>query len=253
MSAPVAGLSAGAGEDAGGGLGLDPDGRDSGPLRRHSYLAALADDMIDRFGGDTYTEQITSARQVYDQRRGRVFEDEPLWETWTQAFLEWYVTEHPMAGDPGTRPPAAEIALEARRAGDHRREAAAQAWLCSHRSLFEVRGLRGGRVTVVDLVGGGQFSVREERALAGVSVGDVAELRLVGFEDEVVFGRTFCFHPAGTRDAITAHVHRMRASHASRPDMVDFCASLRIRCERYRHVSPPRIYAGTTPGGDRGG
>ena len=125
---------------------------------------------------------------------------------------------------------------------DQRKVAALSAWLTSHRSLFEVRALREGRVELLDILGGGWFAVAEQRSMAGVSVGDVAELRLVGFEGDVRFGRTFLFHPPDTREAIIAHAEQMSADGLERCDIVEFCASLRIRCERYRHVSPRRVY-----------
>lgn len=219
-----------------------------------AFVQRVLDDMIARYGSEAYTSEIALARKDYDERRGRVFEDEELWETWTQAFLEWYVVERPASGS-GAPPAllyAAEWQARAHEPDASRVAAAARAWVTSHRSLFEVRDLGAGQVELVDLVGGGHFSVAEQRAMAGVSIGDVAELRLLGFEDSVFFGRTFCFHPSGTRDAICAHIERVmrQGGHdqggvdkpGRRRDIVDFCASLRIRCERYRHVSPRRIY-----------
>lgn len=212
----------------------------------HAVLASVIDEIIERFGGAAHTGVITAARQEYDARRGRVFEDEALWEAWTQAFLEWYVLERPLPEAQG-RPAAVQVLEDARRQGDAARAAAARAWLVSHRSLFEVRALAAGRVELHDLIGGAQFSVCEPRAIVGVSVGDVAEMRLIGFAGEVLFGRTFCYHPSGTRDAIAAQVRDLRAQGGSRQDIVDFCASLRIRCQRYRHVPPARIYAAARP------
>ena len=240
--APGRDAAAGPGADAG--AGARP-GVGSG-AHAHAVLTAVMDEAIERCGGAAHTGVITAARQEYDARRGRVFEDEPLWEAWTQAFLEWYVLERPLAEAEG-RPAAVQVLHDARRERDAQREAAARACLVSHRSLFEVRALAAGRVELLDLIGGAQFSVCEPRAIVGVSVGDVAEMRLIGFAGEVLFGRTFCYHPSGTRDAIVAQVRDMRAQGGSRQDMVDFCASLRIRCQRYRHVPPARIYAAARP------
>jgi hypothetical protein len=254
---PGAEQAAGAPEASDGSAGADvSDGADAGEASElHALLTEVIDETIERFGGGDYTERITAARQEYDGRRGRVFEDEELWEAWTQGFLEWYVIERvPGSAEAAEgpiaargRPAVAQVLLDARGRGDARREAAARAWLASHRSLFEVRALSAGRVELLDLIGGAQFWVREPRAMLGVSVGDVAEMRLVGFDGEVLFGRTFCFHPAGTRDAIVAHVRQMRALGSARQDIVDFFASLRIRCERYRHVPPVRIYGAARP------
>ncbi len=201
-----------------------------------AFLYGVLDDMIELYGSDDYVDDIARARREYDDRRGRVFEDEELWELWTQGFLEWYVVE----GVTGATPPA--LAYLAERANDARRQAAVRAWLTSYRSLFEVRTLKEGQVELFDLLGGGIFSVAEPRAMHGVSIGHVAEMRVVGFEGDVLFGRTFCFHPEGTGQAILKHARRIYQQGGDRRDVIDYCASLRIRCERYRHVSPARIY-----------
>lgn len=232
------------------------------PGSAHAVLAEVLDSTIERFTSGAYEAEVTGARSAYDERRGRVFEDEELWESWAQAFLEHYAIERALlpgqgagpaivsdAGPgPGSGPrvPMAHTALAERAAGNARHEAAAMAWLSSQRSLFEVRALRAGQVELVDLLGGGSFLVREPRNMAGVGVGDVAELRLIGFEDEVLFGRTFCFHPRGTRDPIAAHARRMRGQGGSWHQVMDHCASLLVRCQRYRHVPPVRIYQSAT-------
>lgn len=220
-----------------------------------AFLYRAFDDMLAVLGDSAHTEELAEARRLYETERGRVFEDETLWEKWSQAFLEWYALEK---RERPTSPAADYLAgLRSRPdAGDDdpgrgdrddqevagRRAAALTAWLTSHRSLFEVRALRAGRVELLDILGGGWFAVAEQRSMVGVSVGDVAELRLVGFEGDVVFGRTFLFHPPDTREAIIAHADKMRAAGKNRFDIIEFCASLRIRCERYRHVSPRRVY-----------
>jgi hypothetical protein len=108
--------------------------------------------------------------------------------------------------------------------------------------LFEVRGLKDGRVQLIDILGGGHFAVAEPRALPGVTPGDVAELRVIGFAGEVLFGRTFLFHPSGTRSAIAELARRVMDAGGSRREVMDRCAVLRVRCERYKHVDAVRLY-----------
>jgi hypothetical protein len=217
---------------------MDEAERESGGA---ALLAEALDGMIQRFGAAENAPDLVRARAEFDERRGKVREDEELWEPWTSAFLEWYVVERPHPVD--RRPPAVRaLALENRPA----RAAAIRAWLRSHRALAEVRGLSPGKVTVADLVGGARFAVSEKRALHGVTAGDVVEVRLVGFEGGVYFGRTFCYHPSGTRDLLEGHVRRLAGLGEGRAEILDYCARLRIRCERYAHVAPKRIYEAAT-------
>lgn len=204
-------------------------------------LGEALDVLIQRWGRGEHTAEIARAREDYGERTGRVFEDDELYELRTIAFLEWYVLERPL--DAGGVPPVL-AALRAEPASPH-----APAWRAlssSHRSLFSIDELEEGRVLMTDLLGGGVFNVAERRRLHGVAVGDVVTARLVGWRDQVLFGRTFCYHPGGARDAIIAHCRRLRAQGATRSAAIDYIASLRVRADRYKHVAAERVYEAAT-------
>ncbi|HTM20896.1 MAG TPA: hypothetical protein VL172_10320 [Kofleriaceae bacterium] len=206
-----------------------------------SLLGDVLDELLAACAAPELADDLIDARTAWEERRGKIRQDEELWEAWSQAFLDWYVVERP-------RPDIPPVVVALRRSGDPVQAAVLRALISSQRSVFEVTAMRPGAVELTDLIGGGQFLVHEKRALHGVSPGDIAELRLVGFGGEVLFGRTFIYHPTGTRDAIVGHARRMLGAGASRDEIMDMLAGLRVRCERYRHVSPPRVYE---QGGER--
>jgi hypothetical protein len=203
--------------------------------------AALLDEVIEtlyaRHTADLDAASV--ARREYEERRGKVHQEDELWEPWSAAFIEWYVVERVAAGD--TQPAAARTYRELAAAGDPHADAA-RALVTSQRSLFEIRAMTRGRIELLDLLGGAVFNVEEQRTLHGVEVGDVAELRLVGVNDEIVFGRTFIYHPKGARAAIVGLASRQLANGASRLDAIDAVAQLRVQVTRYRHMPVARVY-----------
>ncbi len=201
-------------------------------------LYQVADDIFHRLGEADYTGELSVARDWFEERRGHVRQDEELWETWTQAFLEWFAFEWQGPGPGGEQPALRALAGET----DERRAAALRAWLRSQRALVAIGSHRPGRVKVRDLCGGAVFEVAEQRSLHGVEEGDVAEVRLIGFEGKVRFGRTFLYHPSGTGPAIEEQVAQMRAQGRTLADIVDHCAALLLRNDRYRHVDPLRLF-----------
>lgn len=178
------------------------------------------------------------ARREYEERRGKVHQEDELWEAWSAAFVEWYVVER--VGEGGV-PPAVRTYRELRDAADPK-AAVVGALVTSQRSLFEVRALGKGSIELLDLLGGAEFHVDEQRQMLGVEVGDVAELRLVGAGNEVRFGRTFIYHPKAARAAIVERARGMLSKGASRRDVVDQIAQLRVQVTRYRHMPPARVY-----------
>jgi hypothetical protein len=201
-----------------------------------ALLEQVIEELYARHTADT--EAAGLARREYEERRGKVHQDDELWEPWSAAFVEWYVVERVGAGGV---PPALVSAREMRAAGDERADLV-EALVTSHRSLFEVTAMKPGRIEVVDLLGGAELHVVEQRALHGVDVGDVAELRLVGARGEVRFARTFIYHPKAARGAIVERARAMLSRGASRRDVIDQIAQLRVQVTRYRHMAPARVY-----------
>lgn len=211
------------------------------PAQRSRPVPARIERVLEKLIAEHTADpaKAAAARAQYEGRRGKVHQDDELWEAWSAAFVEWLVVERVDEG--GEVPAMRSLAALA----EDEREVAI-ALLTSHRSLFEVRAMGQGRVELLDLLGGGEFSVCEPRALVGVEEGDVAELRLVGIDDDVYFGRTFIYHPRDARGAIVEQASAMLAKQASRRDVIDRMAALRVQLTRYRHVPAARVYENTT-------
>jgi hypothetical protein len=200
-------------------------------------LDAVTEELYARHTADP--DAAAAARHEYEERRGKVHQDDELWEAWSAAFVEWLVVERVATG--ARLPPAAQTYLELARLGDDRAPIV-RALVTSHRSLYEIGAMHAGRIELVDLLGGAEVHVVEQRTLHGVEVGDVAELRLVGVAGEVRFGRTFIYHPKAARAAIVERARAMLAKGASRRDVIDQIAQLRVQVARYRHMPPARVY-----------
>ena len=201
-----------------------------------ALLDRVTEELYARHTADTVAAGV--ARREYEERRGRVHQDDELWEAWSAAFVEWYVVERVAPG--ASLPPAAQTYREL--PPDDPRAPVVKALVTSHRSLFEVRSMGRGRVELLDLLGGAELAVDEQRALHGVEVGDLAELRLIGVAGEVRFGRTFIYHPKSARAAIVDRARALLANGATRRDVIDQVAQLRVPVTRYRHMPAARVY-----------
>lgn len=198
-------------------------------------LDAVTEELYARHTLDA--EAAAAARAEYELRRGKVHQDDELWEPWSAAFVEWFVVERVTPG--AGLPPAVQTLREL---ADDPRASIVRALVTSHRSLYEIQAMAPGRIEVLDLLGGAELHVSEQRALHGVEVGDVAELRLCGVGGEVRFGRTFIYHPKAARAAIVERAHAMLANGSTRRDVIDQIAQLRVQVTRYRHMPPARVY-----------
>src|SRR6185295_13517917 len=81
------------------------------PTRRANGSAMTAAALLDEVIETLYArhtadpDAASAARREYEERRGRVHQEDELWEPWSAAFVEWYVVERVAPGD--RHPPAA--------------------------------------------------------------------------------------------------------------------------------------------------
>lgn len=201
---------------------------------------------------------LLAARDEWAERAGVVHHDEPLYEERTAAFLDWFALDRP-AGATGTRgpTPVEKMLAEATPERVSPAERTALTALCaSHRSLYRVRELfdsaEGHGLVLDDLWGGGSFRARDRRVIAGVIRGDLLDARLftdVESPPDVLLGRIVCVHPREAEPAVRRIAEASHAAGEPRDELLFRLLRLRVRCERYRHVSPLRVYEAGEPKG----
>jgi hypothetical protein len=208
-----------------------------------STLVEVLDGMIAFAAADE--GELVRAREEWGEAAGRVFDDDPLYEERTAAFLEWYTLDR--TGPDGRTPAERFTAAEGAPAetGDPERARWARTLARSHRSLFRVQRLHEDGLVVDDLLGGGAFDVTERRRLDGFEEEEIFEARLVADVERppaVLFGRSFQFHPREARREILRHVQRATAAMEPRAATLFRLLRLRLKAVRYRHVPPDKIY-----------
>jgi len=204
-------------------------------------LHGALDRLIERHAAGASAADLEAARARFDERRGKVFQDEELWEVTSRCFVEWFVLEPQVPGERALAARDLDTDLDA----DERE--AILALLRSLRSLYRLEGQDGGRVVVTDLIGGAELLVCEPRTLVGVVRGDVFEARIAARGDDLYFTPAFLFHPPDAGAAIEEHIRAIVSAGGTRADAVDACAALRVRCERSGRVAPARVYEQALP------
>ena len=204
-------------------------------------LGALIDRVV--ASAAAHGDELVSARAEWDARAGKVFDDDPLYEERSVAFLEWFALERRA---PHARQTPVQAVLQTLAEDDTDRE---QLLMLSrtHRSLFVIRTVRGQHVDLDDLLTGCLFRVYERRHPLGLEVGDVLEARLcprLEGAGEVLLTRGIQHHPREALDAIIAFAARSRAEGEDRESALFRLAKLRWKAARWGHVQADRIYNG---------
>jgi hypothetical protein len=203
----------------------------------------LLDRLATEYGAGPHAREIAQARDEYFNQAGKVFEDDAeLFESRLASFLEWYAIERPFAGGP---PPVVRALDRALAEGAPAEERLALANIAaSHRSLFDLIAVDDRKVHLDDLLGGARFQVVERRSTIGFEAGDLMEARLVWDGAQVVFGKTFLFHPRDARAEALDLVEGALARGTRREEIMFELSRRHVRWHRHGHVAAARVYRG---------
>lgn len=197
---------------------------------------ATIERLAARFAVPPWDAQMVQARREWDEKRGRVYDDDEVFEAHVAGFLEWYLLEREL---PDGQPPAV-AALRGEAAAEEER--LLRALVYSHRSLFEVVDAFPRELLLSDLIGDGLWRIDQDPPLDGVDPGDIFEARLIPWEGRVVFGPAFCFHPRQARESIHALLRQAEREARIGPELVFAFAEMRLRQSRFRNIVVERIY-----------
>ena len=208
-------------------------------------IHTLLDELASKFAGPGHQADITSAREEYFTRSGKVFEDDAeVHEARTVAFLEWYVIERPLASG---LPPVIAVLDDARTRSTAMERLQALASLAgSHRSLFDIAHVDGNVIELEDVLGGARFRVVERRSTIGFEVGALVEARVVWDGEQPVFTKTFLFHPRDARSEVLDYVDGALSAGTDRDEIMFHLAQLYLRWHRHGYSNAARIYKGTS-------
>ncbi len=202
-------------------------------------IPQIIDGLATRYAALPGEGEIERARQDFDARRGKVYDDDDLYQTHMAHFLEWYAlerasvegmtpAEHVLATDP---PGGEELDL-------------LLALSRSQRGLYElVKPMPDGSGSLIhDLILGGRWRVESAAPLAGLEPGDIFEARLIPWEGTVRFGPVFYFHPTVATSAIHALLEHAAGDGAIDDSIICDLAEMRLRYSRFRNIAVERIY-----------
>jgi hypothetical protein len=196
--------------------------------------------------GGVFEEEVKRARNEYFKQIQDLREDDPSYERLTFCFLNWYVFDRPMDSGEGT-----PLQIFVRRAGLAPEERARFIGMAGNiHSLFEVKKLGDGRLSLRDLFTGELVVVAERRHVTGLQKGDILEARLIPLDTKLVFSPgAFQLHPRAAKKIIVQAVKRSRKEgRPSQAELVHRLQALNFRyTDRFRErVQIEKVYGELT-------
>jgi len=197
--------------------------------------------VTDEFASRNNISELKTGRKEFFDTIGTVHEEDPFFETYMTAFLDWYIFDRDFSGK--DLPP---IRLFYR---NHFKELSDEEkkiyndFTKFRHSLFYVKKIRKDLLALQDLYNDDILKIESHLVVSGFKEGDIFDAILVPFKGEWHFTKSFCFHPTEAGKFIFKEMKKIK--HMEQKILMRTILKfkkLRLKLERYPHVSARQIY-----------
>jgi hypothetical protein len=197
--------------------------------------------VVQGFTKDRYASEFAVAREDYFRRTGKVFEDEPIFESRMTSLLEWYLIDRCL-WDTGVPPIRLHRLIHDAELGEKERKMLSYLEASVH-SLYLVVSLDREKCAVRDLLYGTESVVTNRDHFPGVRKGDILDARLVRIDDKAIFTEALWIHPVDASEFIQHEARqRVQPTTDARDRFLFDLSYMKLKRDRYAHVTAKEIY-----------
>ena len=207
----------------------------------------LIDNLMTHFTAEPYDEEVGKAKSEFFELAGIFDEDESQFEMKMAQFVDWYIftrkiNQHDLSPiEFAVKDTSFSISEELEPFYNNLAD--------NRHSLFEFLKLKGTDLHIRDLFSGYKYVIKKSEMTAGFNKGEYFEARLVPHEDNLVFTKSFCFHPPQASKFILKEIKRInKIPQGSERDFereafILKLFKMRYKHEQYQHVDLSEIYS----------
>ncbi|MCB0327604.1 MAG: hypothetical protein KDD52_08300 [Bdellovibrionales bacterium] len=191
--------------------------------------------LSDFFGKDIYQVELNDASGEFSSKIGKVFEDEPLYETWSTTFYHWYLFDRAIEGLA-----VSPVYLYGRLFEDQLDENQKhmhKAFMNSCLSLFQIESL-GSVVVAKDLIKDTRVSISHYETPSFLQKGHLVILRVFSNGQTWEKMEEEWYLPDNATSAISKQVHMTK----NKKNFVFELIRRKLFAEKFSHVAMEEIF-----------
>lgn len=210
-----------------------------------SVFDAVYEKLIHRYTTGDYTVEVADAKREFFENAGILNDESSEFELRMSQFLDWYLLTRELSVQHQAPVSSALSDMTDYWKADEK-ELIESLELVKH-GIFEYLKSRGSDIYIKDLFEGKKYVIKESEYILGFDREEVFEARLIPHEDNFVFTKGFCFHPAETRRFILKEVKKVKKlSRVDREALMFRLLKMRYKYEQYGHIRLDYIYTNDT-------
>jgi len=197
--------------------------------------------ITDAYTSTDYSKELSKARKEYFDFIGTVHEEDPFYESYMDAFMEWYLFARDLT-DQDLPPVRMFYRTKVKEFSDEEKKIYSDFTKNRH-TIFVAKRVTSSTIVLQDLFRNDKLKLENNFPTIGFNSGDIFEAILVPFNNQYMFTKSFVFHPAETKSFIVKEMKRIANLELNIMQKAMLrLKRLRLKFDRYPHVSPSQIY-----------
>lgn len=206
-----------------------------------SAYEPLLEKMTQHFTSDQFGQEVVSAKRDFFESAGILNDESSDFELRMSQFLDWYLFTRELS-DHQVSPVKYALYDKGIDWTESEKQLVDNLEGAKH-SLFEYIKNKGNDIYVKDLFAGKKVIVKDSPITMGFSKEEVFEARLLPLEDNFVFTKGFCFHPAEAKKFILKEIKKVKKlSQVDKEALMLRLLKMRYKHEQYGHIRLDYIY-----------
>ncbi len=206
----------------------------------------LTELLMNHFTSQSFSEEVESAKREFFDRVGIFDEDSADFEMKMSQYVDWYLFTRKL-NKSGETPIATALKGGELLLSSEQREYL-RSFAESRHSLFEFSKTKGEDVYIKDIFSGEKYIIKDSQVTLGFDKSEYFEARVVKIGEALIFGRSFCFHPAQVSRFIAKEAKLVKKlpeaeQAAAREALILRLFRMKYKHQQYRHVNVKEIYS----------
>jgi len=197
--------------------------------------------IIDHYTSKEYEPELLKAKKEFFGFIGSVHEEDPFFESYMTAFIEWYIFTRDMTNK--DLPPIRLFYRDHTQALSPEEKSIYEDFTKFRHSIFITKKVKPSLLVIHDLYANEKITIEHHFPAAGFNTGDIFEAILVPFRGQLTFTKTFFFHPQEVKRFVVRELKKVRQLEQKiLLKVILRFRRLRLKYDRYPHVPPAQIY-----------
>lgn len=195
------------------------------------------EEVLNFYGQGDYEKEITSAKEEFEDKFGKIHDESPFYESFLNVFHDWYIFNRTLSAKGLT--PIKKFITEGNHNLSIEQVDLLRVFATCSLGVYEVLKVKNDQVFLKNLLHKEKKVLTDAVFSTSLQRGDVAQFRLLPYKEQNVASMFFILHPKNAKRIIAKSLKNKLEYNILMNNLIRY----RVKNENYNHLDPSKVYS----------